>query len=113
MKHCAYLAMILFTLFGSIWLEFIFHLRVIHQVKSLLLSVLPFAFLYLTWDGVATHKKDWGFDSSQTLNMRPLLHLPLEELAFFLVIPLAAILTWEAVVHRKPHLVHARNKPHS
>ena len=38
----------------------------------------------------------WTFDPEQTLTAR-LFGLPLEELGFFVVIPLAGLLTYEAV----------------
>jgi lycopene cyclase domain-containing protein len=45
---------------------------------------------------VATASGQWHFDPAQTFAVR-LWGLPLEEYAFFVVIPLAAILTFEAV----------------
>jgi lycopene cyclase domain-containing protein len=52
--------------------------------------------LFITWDLVATAAGHWHFDPAQTLAVR-LWGLPLEEYAFFVVIPLAGILTFEAV----------------
>ena len=46
---------------------------------------------------------NWHFDPAQTMAVR-VAGLPLEEYAFFLVIPLAGILTYEAVgVARERH----------
>ena len=47
-------------------------------------------------DVAATHAGHWRFDPSQTLPVR-LWGLPVEELGFFVVIPLAGLLTYEAV----------------
>ena len=44
----------------------------------------------------ATHAGHWMFDPGQTLSAR-FFGLPLEELGFFVVIPLAGLLTYEAV----------------
>ena len=101
MKHLGYLAMLLFTLFGSLWLEFIFHLGVLKQLKRLALTIIPVAIIFISWDVAATRLNDWGFDPRQTLDLKPLLKLPIEEIAFFLIVPLAAILTIEAVLYTR------------
>jgi lycopene cyclase domain-containing protein len=93
--------MLIFTLFGSLWLEFFFRLSVFKQFKRLMLTIFPFATLYIGWDAFATHFKDWGFDPKQTINIKPVLNLPIEEISFFLIVPSAAILTIEAVLHVK------------
>ena len=103
MKHYGYLVMLIFTLFGSLWLEFIFQLKVLQQLKRLMITIFPIASLYLVWDALATRFTDWGFDPRQILGIKPLFSLPIEEIAFFVVVPIAAILTLEAVLNRKKH----------
>jgi len=51
---------------------------------------------FLLWDVIATDRGQWSFDPRQTLRARAL-GLPIEELAFFVVIPIAVVLTLEAV----------------
>ena len=93
--------MLIFTLFGSLWLEFVFQLKIFRQWKRLIFTVLPIAVIYLTWDACAVAGHDWGFDRQQILGFKPFLHLPIEEIAFFFIVPIAAILTIEAVLHQK------------
>ena len=64
MKHLGYLAMLLFTLFGSLWLEFIFHLGVLKQLKRLALTIIPVAIIFISWDVAATRLNDWGFEDA-------------------------------------------------
>ena len=52
--------------------------------------------VFVLWDLAATRAGHWQFDPEQTLPVR-LWGLPLEELGFFVVIPLAGLLTYEAV----------------
>ncbi|MDQ2781202.1 MAG: lycopene cyclase domain-containing protein [Actinomycetota bacterium] len=96
MRHLAYAAMLLFCLMGTLPLDVVFHAGVLRQVRRLALSVLPVAVVFVAWDLAATHAGHWTFDPAQTLPVR-LFGLPVEELAFFLVIPLAGLLTYESV----------------
>ena len=51
---------------------------------------------FLLWDLWATHVGHWWFDEDQTLPWR-LAGLPLEEIGFFVVIPIVSVLTLEGV----------------
>lgn len=96
MRHLSYAVMLAFVLVGTLPLHRLFRLDLARQVRRVGLSVLPVAVVFVVWDVAATHAGHWAFDPEQTLSVR-LLDLPLEELAFFLVIPLAGLLTYEAV----------------
>lgn len=96
MRHLAYALMLAFCLVGTLPLDVVFGTHVLGQVRRLALSVLPVAAVFVAWDLAATHAGHWTFDPEQTLPVR-VAGLPLEELAFFVVIPLAGILTYEAV----------------
>lgn len=95
-RHWAYAAMLAFCLFGTLPLQLAFGLTVLQQVRRLCLAILPVAVLFIAWDLAATHAGQWRFDPAQTLPVR-LGGLPLEEIGFFIVIPLAGILSYEAV----------------
>ncbi len=88
--------MLAFCLAATLTLHRVFHLRLLGQPRRVALSILPVAAVFIAWDLAATHAGHWFFDPEQTLPVR-VLGLPLEELAFFLVIPLAGLLTFEAV----------------
>jgi lycopene cyclase domain-containing protein len=88
--------MLAFCLVGTLPLERLFHLGLLRQVRRLALSILPVAVVFVLWDLAATRAGHWTFDPEQTLPVR-VGGLPLEELGFFLVIPLAGLLTYEAV----------------
>jgi lycopene cyclase domain-containing protein len=94
--HASYAAMLAFVLIWTLPLHRFFHLSVLRQPIRLLRSILPVAVLFVTWDLQATSAGQWRFDPAQTFAVR-WWGLPLEEYAFFVVIPLAAILTFEAV----------------
>jgi lycopene cyclase domain-containing protein len=89
--------MLAFCLVGTAPLELVLHAGVYRRLRRLTLSVLPVLPLFVAWDLYAIHAGHWRFDPAQTLGVRLPGGLPLEELAFFLVVPLAAVLTLEAV----------------
>jgi len=96
MRHLAYAAMLAFVLVGTLPLHRVFGLDLARQVRRVVLAVLPVAAVFVAWDVAATAAGHWAFDPAQVLPVR-VLGLPLEELSFFVVIPLAGLLTYEAV----------------
>lgn len=96
MRHLSYAVMLAFCLAGTLPLHRAFHLTLARQVRRVALSILPVALVFIAWDVAATRAGHWSFDPEQTLPVR-VLGLPLEELAFFVVVPLAGLLTFEAV----------------
>lgn len=103
MLRFSYVAMLLFTVLGSFWLEIFLKVRVLKRIKRVILSIAPVAIVFLIWDAYAIDKKHWYFDPNQTLGIKLPFGIPLEELLFFVVVPLAAILTIEAVRSVKTH----------
>jgi lycopene cyclase domain-containing protein len=49
------------------------------------------------WDLYAIHAGHWTFDPEQTLGVELPGGLPLEEMLFFVVVPVCAVLAYEAV----------------
>ena len=88
--------MLAFVLIGTLPLHRYYHLSVLRQPMRLLMAIAPVAVVFTTWDLLATRAGQWRFDPAQTFGTR-WWGLPLEEYAFFVVIPLAGILTFEAV----------------
>jgi lycopene cyclase domain-containing protein len=84
-------------------LEIAFKVGVLRRIKRVALSVLPISTLFLLWDAYAISKGHWFFDRDQMLGIVGPLNIPLEEYLFFIVIPMAAIMTIEGVTTVKPH----------
>src|SRR3954454_18366922 len=104
LRRWAYVAMLGFCLAGPLPLVPAFRLRGLWQPRRLLLTVVVAGTPFLAWDLYATWAGHWRFDAAQTLAWR-VAGLPLEEIAFFVVIPLVTVLTFEAVrVVRDRHL---------
>jgi lycopene cyclase domain-containing protein len=97
------MGMLIFTVFGSFWLEIFLKVGVLRRVRRMALSVFPVALCFIGWDAYAISRHHWHFDLSQIVRVYGPFHIPLEEYLFFLVVPIAAIMTLEAVRKRRPH----------
>ena len=95
--------MIAFTVFGSIWLEFVLKVKVLRRYKQAIKAILPISIIFVVWDAYAIASGHWWFDKEQILGIFGPFGIPLEEYLFFTVVPLAAILTIEAVRTVKKH----------
>lgn len=86
-------------------LELMLHARVYRRVARLVRALwLPGA-TFVVWDAVAIHRGHWRFNARYVTGWR-VGNVPLEEVIFFLVIPICALLTLEAcrwLVDRSPH----------
>ena len=92
-----YLLVLAGCLLATLPLELVLHVGVYGQVRRLLLTLLPVLAVFLTWDVLAVRAGQWTYDRAQLVGLT-VGNLPVEELLFFLVVPLCAILTLEAVV---------------
>jgi len=95
--------MLAFTVVGSFWLELILKIGVLRRFKRVLLSIIPIAIPFTIWDAYAIANGHWKFDPKQILGIYGPFQIPIEEFLFFLIVPLAAIMTLEGVRAVKKH----------
>jgi lycopene cyclase domain-containing protein len=95
--HLTYLVVLAACLAGALWLEPVLRVGVLRQWRRLLLTLLPGAVVFVAWDIGAIAAGHWSYDPAQIVGLLLPGRLPLEELLFFLVVPLCAILGYEAV----------------
>lgn len=93
----SYVAVLVFVILGSIWLEVFLRSRVLHRPKRVLFTIFPVLLPFLLWDAYAIGQGHWYFDESRILGVYLPAGIPFDELLFFIVIPFASILTLEAV----------------
>ena len=60
-------------------------------------AVLPVAVLFVGWDALAITAKVWTYNPRYITGIHLGFGIPLEELLFFIVIPLCGLLTYNAV----------------
>jgi len=97
MRHLAYLAVLAGCLAAAVWLEPILRVHVFRRWRRLLLTLLPVAVVFVLWDLAAIAAGHWTFDPAQITGVLLPGGLPLDEVLFFVVVPVCAILGFEAV----------------
>ncbi|MGK2879685.1 MAG: lycopene cyclase domain-containing protein [Mycobacterium sp.] len=70
---------------------------VYRQVRRTALAVLPVAAVFVVWDAIAIAADVWSYNQHYVTGIAVGADIPLEELLFFLVIPLCGLLTYNAV----------------
>jgi lycopene cyclase domain-containing protein len=96
-RSLGYVAMLTFCLVGTLPLELFLHVGVYRQWRRLLLTLAPVVAVFVVWDLYAISRHQWHFDPAQTVGVVLPGGLPVEEVLFFVVVPVAAVLTLEAV----------------
>jgi len=96
-RHLTYLAVLAGCLVAAVWLEPVLRVGVFRRWRRLLLTVLPVAIIFTLWDLAAIAAGHWHFDHAQITGVFLPGRLPLDEVLFFLVVPVCAILGFEAV----------------
>jgi len=104
MRHLAYVFVLAGCLAAALWLEPVLKVNVLRRRRRLLLSVAPVLVVFVLWDLGAIAAGHWRFDKAQTTGIMLPGGLPLEEALFFVVVPVCAILGFEATraVLRRP-----------
>jgi lycopene cyclase domain-containing protein len=100
--HATYLLILAGCLLGTLPLELWLHVDVYARWRRLSVALLPVVVVFGGWDVAAIHAGWWHYDDRYLVGVTLPGRLPLEELLFFVVIPLCAVLTLEAVRVRRP-----------
>lgn len=91
-----YLALMAGCLLITLPLEFVLRARVYRQPLRLLLALAPVVIVFVVWDIVGIVRDHWSYSPRFTTGIM-LGPMPLEELVFFIVIPICGLLTYGAV----------------
>ena len=78
-------------------LEFVLQARVYRRPVRLLAALLPVVAIFVVWDVIGIIRDHWSYSQAYTTGILLPLRVPLEELVFFVVIPICGLLTYEAV----------------
>jgi len=108
-----YLLLMLGCLVLTLPLELVIGARVWRRPGRLARAVLPVAAVFMIWDTVAIDRGHWRFAERYTTGWVVPGGVPVEELAFFLTIPVCGLLTYEAVRILWPTWRRRRGRPAS
>jgi lycopene cyclase domain-containing protein len=85
--------------------------RVYRQPARLARATAPVAVVFLAWDAIAIAAGVWTYNPRYVTGVRLPLRIPVEELVFFVVVPVCAILAYgcvQALLGRRPTRVRRR-----
>jgi lycopene cyclase domain-containing protein len=92
-----YLAVVAGCLLVTLPLELVLGARVYRQPGRLVRSLTPAVAVFVAWDVIAIDRGHWWYNPRYVTGGRLLGALPVEELGFFVAVPICALLTYEAV----------------
>lgn len=78
-------------------LEFVLGARVYRRPGALWRALLPVVVVFSVWDVAGILAGHWTYNPRYVTGVQLVLGMPLEELVFFLVVPICGLLTYEAV----------------
>jgi lycopene cyclase domain-containing protein len=96
MDHYQYLILMAACLLATLPLEAL-GARVWRRPARLARAVLPVALVFLAWDALAIAGHVWSYNPRYVTGVRLPFGIPVEELVFFLVVPVCGVLTYAAV----------------
>ncbi|MEO7837389.1 MAG: lycopene cyclase domain-containing protein [Acidimicrobiales bacterium] len=97
MDRFQYLILMGLCLIGTLPLEFMFRARVWRRPRRLLFALVPTVSVFVVWDLIAIARDHWSFSERLTSGWEILPGFPVDELLFFVAIPIVGLLTFEAV----------------
>lgn len=97
MDRYQYLFLLLGCLALTLPLEFVFSARVWRRPRLLVRAVLPVVVVFGAADAWSISRQHWTFSPRLTTGLELPFDFPVEELLFFVAIPICGLLTFEAV----------------
>ena len=97
MENLHYAFVLIFISICAIGVNFGFKLQFSKKLRLFLLTDSLILVIYLIWDFWAVSKESWFFDSDQILGIMLLGKLPIEEVLFFIIVPMMTVLTYLAL----------------
>jgi lycopene cyclase domain-containing protein len=92
-----YLLLMAACLLLTLPLEFWLRARVYRRPVRLAVAVLPVLVVFSIWDAIAIARGHWSYSPDHTVGWLLPAAIPLEEVVFFIAIPICGLLTYEAV----------------
>lgn len=96
MDNYLYAFLMALTLSGPLAFSFEKNVQFYKNYLPLLAGILTAGAVFISWDIWFTTREVWSFSYDYTLDIK-LLHLPIEEWAFFIVIPYACVFIYEVL----------------
>jgi lycopene beta-cyclase len=97
LDHFQYLFLMACCLLITLPLEFVLSARVYRRAAGLAFAIIPVVIIFSIWDIVGILRDHWSYSTRFTTGWTVIFGMPVEELVFFVVVPICGLLTYEAV----------------
>ncbi len=97
MDRFQYLILMGLCVLVTLPLEFVFDARVWRRPRRLAIALVPAFVSFVAWDVFASSSGTWSFNPRYTVGVMLPGGMAIEELVFFAVVPVCALLTLESV----------------
>jgi lycopene cyclase domain-containing protein len=94
MEQFHYLFVLAFIGFCAVSVSLAFRLRIPRFWRNFFVADLSILVIYLNWDYWAIKKDNWSFDSEQILGLYLFGGIPVEEVLFFIIVPLMTVIVY-------------------
>lgn len=117
MDRYQYLLLMAGCLVITLPLELVLGARVYRRLPTLLWALAPVVLIFSVWDVVGILREHWTYNPRFVTGLQLGLGMPVEELVFFVVVPVCGLLSYEAVGavlgrRRVPAAAASRRSPH-
>lgn len=97
MDRYQYLLLMAGCLAITLPLEFVLRARVYRRPGLLVTALVPIVVVFSVWDLVGIWRDHWSYNPAYVTGLDLPGGMPIEELVFFVVVPICGLLTYEAV----------------
>ncbi len=97
LDHFQYLLLMACCLLITLPLEFVLSARVYRRAAGVAFAIIPVVIIFSIWDIVGILRDHWSYSARFTTSWKLIFGVPIEELVFFVVVPICGLLTYEAV----------------
>jgi lycopene beta-cyclase len=97
LDHFQYLLLMAACLLITLPLEFVLGARIYRRAAGLAFAIIPVVIIFSMWDIVGILRDHWSYSAQFTTGVKLIFGMPIEELVFFIVVPICGLLTYEAV----------------
>ncbi len=97
MDRYQYLLLMAGCLAITLPLEFLLRARVYRRPRLLVTALVPIVVVFSAWDLVGIWRDHWSYNPAYVTGLDLPGGMPIEELVFFVVVPICGLLTYEAV----------------
>ncbi len=87
-----YIFYLALTAIGALLIQRIFHIKL--NFKAAITTICIAGIVFLAWDMTAVAMNHWSFGWEHMLGIQ-IINQPLEELAFFVIVPFFGLVVWE------------------